>query len=197
MTTSFGMTPLSGKGGWWGGGGGGGGGLPQPNNAMVATLTRPAGLLPQLQQQGANQMDLLQLGMGLGLSLQQQGLLPSNGMQQPSLEMPSTVLDESQTMQSSTSSVPIGMPLGLTGGQPIGLVDPTSSNRTAQLLDHQAEDDQRNAFAQIDPTLTTVEQYKGMAVVPTVTPDESGGHVMRVSEVSASRSPCMRIRRSF
>jgi hypothetical protein len=127
--------------------------------------------------------------MGLGMSLQQQGLLPTSGMQQGSMmdmTQGTGVLDESQTMQSSVASTaPSGMPQmpqGLMHGQPIGVVDATASNRTAQLLDHQAEEAQREAYAQIDPTLTTTEQYRGMTVVPTVTPDEEvEGHVMHVS----------------
>ena len=111
-------------------------------------------MLPQLQAQGANPVDLLQLGMGLGMSLQQQGLLPNNnqGLQQGSMmdmTQGTGVLDESQTMQSSVASTaPSGMPQmpqGLMNGQPIGVVDATASNRTAQLLDHKAEEAQREA----------------------------------------------------
>ena len=42
------------------------------------------------------------------------------------------------------------------------------SNRVASLLDHSAEAAQRESYAQIDPSLTTTEQFRGMAVVSSV-----------------------------
>jgi hypothetical protein len=156
------------------------------NAAMVANLTNAlSGLLPQLQQ-GASPMDLVQLGMGLGMSLQGNGgggaapVSPGGGGQPSS----SAGVTFSEPMMGTT-----GPPPPMPGAEPIGVVDPTNSNRTATLLDHSDEAAQRETFAQIDPSLSTNEQFRGMEVVATETPDdEMEGHLMHVSrETEAKR----------
>lgn len=171
-------------------------GLPNPANLMADTLTQAlASLLPQLQQQGAgaNPADLLQLGMGLGMSLQAQGLLSGGSMdgsstgvdlQQPSFEdtetasvmqdsvVPSVALESGELGGEGSEVASQSMALGGTS-QPIGLADPTRSNRQALALDHAAEEEQQAVAAAADPNLTTEDRYKGIAVVaPTETPDE-------------------------
>jgi hypothetical protein len=187
-----GLLPAAGGGGGAFAGRGGGGGLtPSPgpmgsnvssgnNAAMVANLTQAlSSLLPQLQQ-GASPMDLVQLGMGLGLSLQGGATFP-HAMGPPG-GFPAGSVTFSEPMMGAS-----GPPLA--GAEPIGVVDATKSTRTATLLDHSSEAAQREGYAQIDPTLSTKEQFRGMEVVAaTETPDdEMEGHLMHVSRESEAK----------
>merc|ERR1719181_2620217 len=77
-----------------------------------------------------------------------------------------------------------------TGSQrhPIGVPDPTTSTREASALDHTAESQQQASFANIDPSLTTEDRYKGIEVVPTNMPDEEmEGAVIHVSREAEAR----------
>ena len=191
----------NGSGGGYGGGGseaGGGGGRgtvgatggsnPQVMQSLTAALS---GLLPALQAGSANPMDLIQLGMGLGMSIQQN---PSDsaGLQQTGPQSGGGFGGAAVTFSETVGGVKMGSagpPPPARGAEPIGVVDPTQSSHVASLLDHSAEVAQMEAFSQIDPTLTTAEQFKGMAVVESETPDdEVEGHIMHVSrEEQAAR----------
>lgn len=148
-------------------------------------------LLPQLQQ-GASPMDLVQLGMGLGMSLQ--GMAPGAA----------PVLDVGFSPSMGGSSIGGGSSVGGGGSEhmghpspqemhretnePIGVVDPTQSSRIASLLDHSGEVAQREVLTQVNPNLSTVEQYRGLEIVASETPDEEiEGHIMHVSREDEAR----------
>jgi hypothetical protein len=171
-----------------------GGGNPTTVEALTAALS---GLLPQLQQ-GASPMDLVQLGMGLGMSLQ--GMVPGRAPV-PDVTFSPSVGGGSSVSGSSVSGSQRG---GGGGGgdqfvsspqqghretnEPIGVVDPTQSSRIASLLDHSGEVAQREVLTQVNPNLSTVEQYRGLEIVPSETPDEEvEGHIMHVSREEEAR----------
>jgi len=221
---------------------------------MVQTLTQAlAGLLPALQGQGQpqgvggaggpmggiqadNVAGLLQLGMGLGMSLQAQGLL-----NQPSVDSSASLVDQQTAftgdmdlatagLQPGSQAGGVGMeagdggsvmsgvmsiaslgtpqvqspgPFGSQAGgqasmqgsshthrQPIGVADPTTSGRTAYLLDHRGEEAQRAGLAAQPGELSTQEQYRGVSVVPNETPDE---HVDEMDEVESREEKAKRL----
>ena len=90
---------------------------------MVANLTEAlSGLLPQLQA-GASPMDLVQLGMGLGLSLQQGGqnaAATSAGPGSPGGGFGGVTFQDKGQMMGRE-----GPPPPAPGAEPIGVVDPT------------------------------------------------------------------------
>jgi hypothetical protein len=168
---------------------GGTGGAGNASAAMVETLTQAlSGLLPQLQ--GVNAIDLVQLGLGLGLSLQ--GVQSNPGLmgQTGGLATGGHVMGGQtmgQVMGQTVSFADTARPGPIHGAHPIGIVDATQSGRNASLLDHSAETSQRDNLAQTDAKLSTAEQYKGMQVVSAPPDERTEGHVMHVSRETEAR----------
>ena len=141
------------------------------SNPMVHAMSQALGpVLSQLQRGGAQPADLLQLGMGLGMSLQAQGLLPTSTTDGSTLEQNTLPSKEEGTVDGTATET--DSKSGTQNKHPIGLPDPTVSNREVASLDHTAETSQQNTFAETDPTLSTAEKFKGIKVIPTTMPDE-------------------------
>lgn len=160
------------------------------SNAMVESLTEAlSSILPQLAGNlSGSPMDLVQLGMGLGMSLQ--GLVPTeSGGADSGVAAPSRHGQAPAGARGIAFGGPElqGPPPVAPGAQPIGTVDATQSNRTARMLDHRAEADQRENIAQNDAALTTAEQSKGMAIVTDTPDEEPEGHIMHSSRENEAK----------
>ena len=128
-----------------------------------------------------NPEDILKLGMGLGMSLQAQGVVgvsnpeASNGSQSPTrgiLQTPGS--PESRAMTANSGwDVRVREPVN---GHPIGMASPTKHVGSQERLDHTSEEDQKKALLADNAAIKTSDAFKGLVVVePTAAPDEITG----------------------
>lgn len=139
-----------------------------PNTAIVQSLSQAInGLLPQLGNAGANGgVDLVQLGMGIGMSLQAQGILNMNSVTQSQSISVTNSMDEgsvseastsmqsqmSPSVQNSVSFAPLSPAGG--GGGGMGGILPSMDPHQAQQM-QQGNPHGRHPIGVVDPTAST------------------------------------------
>ncbi|GMH87477.1 hypothetical protein TrVE_jg11590 [Triparma verrucosa] len=134
-----------------------------------------------------NPEDILKLGMGLGMSLQAQGVVgvappaeqAGGGSKSPSrgiLQTPGSPDDDARAMTANSGwDVKLREPMG-PGGHPIGMASPTKHVGSQENLDHASEKDQVNTLLKDTSEIKTSDSFKGLVVVePTPAPDEITG----------------------
>mmetsp|Transcript_33769 Transcript_33769/g.43345 ORF Transcript_33769/g.43345 Transcript_33769/m.43345 type:complete len:1809 (+) Transcript_33769:177-5603(+) len=175
----------------------------QPNvdltQALTAALTQS---MAQLQQGGgARPENLLQLGIGLGMSLQQQGLLSAmqpggqtmdvSGVTEANTSYPGTqahtrpATGQSRFTAGQTSHAGTALSNIQEDGQvsnggrpqdskpiPIGVPDPTNIPRADIKLDHSIEEKQKEKLVGEAKDIPAREEFKGLTVVPTAPPND-------------------------
>ena len=151
---------------------------------VVAALTQTlAGALTA----ATNPEDILRIGMGLGMSLQAQGVIQapatagSDGVGSPTMMRGNgdfgdgSAFPDGDRVQTAGSGwdVKVREPVN---GHPIGMANPTKHVGSQDKLDHADEEAQKNALLRDTAGIKTSDSFKGMVVVePTAAPDEISG----------------------
>jgi hypothetical protein len=151
----------------------------QQTASVVNSIT--IGLADQLKNL-TNPEDILKLGMGLGMTLQQQGVVKASSPTaagSPGKKSPLKTDEERVMTDGSGWDIKLREPMGK-GAHPIGMADPTLQLGVAGELDHEVEDDQKARLLKDTANIKTSDTFKGMMVVePTPPPDEiTGGQPM-------------------
>ncbi len=149
---------------------------------IVQSIT--TGLAASLQGV-SNPEDILKLGMGLGMTLGAQGLIPQQPTS-PGKESESGQKDQEQERPQTGNSgwdVKVREPVN---GHPIGMASPNKVAGSMESLDHTSEEQQKARLLSDTAEIKTSDTFKGLVVVePTAAPDEivgRSGNVLMDSE---------------
>ena len=145
----------------------------QNTASVVESITH--GLADQLKNL-TNPEDILKLGMGLGITLTQQGVVKMDEAGGGSPKRSPLKTDEERIMTDGSGwDVKPREPMGK-GQHPIGMARPSESLGAAGELDHKIEEEQQGRLLEDTANIKTSDTFKGMMVVePTPAPDEITG----------------------
>lgn len=154
------------------------GNLDPQSAQVVSQLTQTlAGALGNVN----NPEDILRIGMGLGMSLQAQGVIQAHlspGANSSGYGSPGKLMGDQQgesRAQTANSGWDVKV-RDLSNGHPIGMTSPTKHTGSQERLDHTSEEEQRSALLKDTADIKTSDSFKGMMVVePTPAPDEITG----------------------